>query len=1042
MHTPVEQTALGPEAVAAAAQRLVHQLRAAAAAAAARQRWLVAAMVGLAIAIAAIAACSSSLPEPLALAAQMALVLLALALMVGLLSQQRPGPDARSLATAAAQLERSLYLFRTLLQTCPERYLWLGQQVTQTQLQWQAQLAGVDLPASAVELAALPDLLAAEYLAERLAPQLPLLAQQLDRAKARRWWLQLAGLLSAIAGVGLPLLGPVGMAASAIAGAMTLGSLLGWQLADLDRQIAGLSQRQQALAQRQDHWRSLPIAAWTAAHFVQQVMWVEMVLALPLEQLSPALPALAFEVEPDLLQQVQQRLPASLEKAFAMAEPTPSAQPPITAAQALPEPPPKPPAPASKRGRPHVFVVMPFGRKQGAEGRWYDFNSIYQGLIKPAIEAAGFEAFRADEEEASGDIITDMFQELLLADMVVADLSIDNANAFYELGIRHALRRRGVVHIQAGRAYMPFDIFNVRTLPYHCDDSGGPDPAFIEKDRQALTKILLTTWNTDRSQSHSPIFNVLTGLSEPDRKMLQTPLARGYWQEYTNLQMRISTAQRQKRIGDVVLLAEEVSNPLIKEDIIVEAGAALRNMGNSALALKEYRQGLKLNPDNVTLRCEEALHLSHLGQFDEAIVKLEQLLRDVPTCVDAASKLARIYKDLWRRTWDKLEDASLRLQAAYESSFLLQKAIANYLRGYQLDQNEYYPGINALSMTVLLDHLAIASTVPSGDEDEAAFRRRLPALQGAVQFSLESALEKAPNDPWVALSLGELAVCLADFPQQVATAYRKALTLLWNNRFALRVAIDQLQLMQLLNFRPEHVQAGLMVLKTELERYSDQGHLLEPTDVEKLAQPNQVFLFSGHMIDRASRPKPRFPAAMEAEAAARIEVALDQLAADANSIGIVPGLACGGDILFVEACLKRGMKIEAYLPFESSVFIQESVGFAGDVWVERFYSVFNHPNVTIHLQIDRLGPVPEGDNAFERNNRWTLYSTLVYNIKAIRLIVLWDGQGGSGPGGTADMVQQVRQLGGIVEHLDTTKFDYWKQSPALKGAAVPLTEPL
>ncbi|HBL11573.1 MAG TPA: hypothetical protein DD379_09230, partial [Cyanobacteria bacterium UBA11162] len=86
---------------------------------------------------------------------------------------------------------------------------------------------------------------------------------------------------------------------------------------------------------------------------------------------------------------------------------------------------------------------MPFGRKKGPDGRWIDFNRIYQDLIKPALEEAGFESFRADEEAVSGDILTDMFQELLLADLVLADLSIDNANVFYELGIRHALRKRG-----------------------------------------------------------------------------------------------------------------------------------------------------------------------------------------------------------------------------------------------------------------------------------------------------------------------------------------------------------------------------------------------------------------------------------------------------------------------------------------------------------------------------------------------------------------------------------------------------------------------
>jgi len=181
--------------------------------------------------------------------------------------------------------------------------------------------------------------------------------------------------------------------------------------------------------------------------------------------------------------------------------------------------------------RPHAFVVMPFGKKKGADGSLYDFNAIYSELIKPTLESAGFESFRADEETTSGDILTDMFQELLLADLVLADMSIDNANVFYELGIRHALRKRGVAHIQAGRAYMPFDVFSVRTIPYHITPEGVPDPAFLEKDKAAIARLCRTTWASEPDRVHSPIFNLLTGLPEPDRMSLRTPLATGFWRE-------------------------------------------------------------------------------------------------------------------------------------------------------------------------------------------------------------------------------------------------------------------------------------------------------------------------------------------------------------------------------------------------------------------------------------------------------------------------------------------------------------------------------
>src|SRR5436309_11449486 len=100
----------------------------------------------------------------------------------------------------------------------------------------------------------------------------------------------------------------------------------------------------------------------------------------------------------------------------------------------------------------HAFVAMPFGTKEGI-----DFNRVYGELIKSSLESVGFEVFRADEERRAGNIHTDMFQELLLADLMVADLSIDNPNVWYELGVRHALRARGVIQIQCQREHMPFD---------------------------------------------------------------------------------------------------------------------------------------------------------------------------------------------------------------------------------------------------------------------------------------------------------------------------------------------------------------------------------------------------------------------------------------------------------------------------------------------------------------------------------------------------------------------------------------------------------
>ena len=140
----------------------------------------------------------------------------------------------------------------------------------------------------------------------------------------------------------------------------------------------------------------------------------------------------------------------------------------------------------------HAFVVMPFGTKPGVDGQLIDFNRVYDEYIGPALEAAGLEAFRADQEMRAGDIRTDMFQELLVADLVVADLSIDNPNVWYELGVRHALRARGVVIVCGGKVTTAFDLYTDRKLRYGVKD-GAPDPATLEDDKRKLTDMVKAT---------------------------------------------------------------------------------------------------------------------------------------------------------------------------------------------------------------------------------------------------------------------------------------------------------------------------------------------------------------------------------------------------------------------------------------------------------------------------------------------------------------------------------------------------------------------
>ena len=685
--------------------------------------------------------------------------------------------------------------------------------------------------------------------------------------------------------------------------------------------------------------------------------------------------------------------------------------------------------------RPHAFVIMPFGKKKGSDGSIYDFNAIYTHLIKPALEAAGFEAFRADEETASGDILTDMFQELLLADLCIADMSIDNANVFYELGIRHALRKRGVVHIQAGRAYMPFDVFNVRTIPYHITPEGVPDPEYLEKDKAAISRVTLDTWASDHEAIHSPIFNLLDGLAEPDRRMLRTPLAKGFWSEYDEWRERVTVAQRQKRLGDILLLTEEIRNPLIKEEALGEAGRALKNMGRHELALSQYRKGLEVNPRNFIFRREEAFCLNRLGRADEAIVRLESLLADIPSESEVIAYLGRIYKEIWYDSWREISDKDLRLKAAFESYHWLIKAFETYLKGYRFDLNQTYPGVNALTLGKVLIHLADRFDDKQAPDPEIQWVRNiLPELEGALVFALESRARDEKADYWTLISLAELHIHSADTVQQVGRAHRKALTASRRNQFFLQSTLGQLDMLRLLDMRREFVRAGINVLRGEMnrmlkEKFSEESQPKNRTGKSPKAKTKKrqgmVFLFTGYMVSYAGKTENQFPPDKEAELRQAINVVLDRHIAGPEDLAITTGLDAGSEIIFVECCTERGIFVEAYFPISESPYVRDFVSPAGEQWVERYFKMRNHPRVDEYYQPDCVGLPKEGDNVHERNNRWALYSALAYGIDNVRLVAVWDGRSES----CADldarlvkhMVDLMRDTGGMVEQINPGK---------------------
>jgi hypothetical protein len=385
---------------------------------------------------------------------------------------------------------------------------------------------------------------------------------------------------------------------------------------------------------------------------------------------------------------------------------------------------------------------------------------------------------------------------------------------------------------------------------------------------------------------------------------------------------------------------------------------------------------------------------------------------------EALSLKARNAKGNWRNAWQGLPPEKQR-EEALRSPFL-QQSFDAYASAFDEALNHFYSGLNALGMLKAQIDLATALPQvweePFEDEDEAERelakrQEQFRKLAAAVEISIDAAQARlkreGKSDVWVDISEADLCCLTSDKPKRVATAYRKALA--GAPAFAADAARAQLDLYQLLGVLPPNVTEALK----EFPAPQPQG-----------AKEERVLLFTGHMIDKADRAEPRFPASKEDVARQAIREAIEKERAIAPIAYGITGGASGGDILFHEVCAELGIPTRLYLALPREEYIVASVKSAGPQWVERFNQLLNkHPETRI---LSETGELPswlvereDKYNLWHRNSLWLLHNALAEQDQSVTLIALWNGKTGDGPGGTADLVDQAGQRGSKVVILDT-----------------------
>ncbi|CAE6872317.1 tetratricopeptide repeat-containing protein [Paraburkholderia domus] len=315
------------------------------------------------------------------------------------------------------------------------------------------------------------------------------------------------------------------------------------------------------------------------------------------------------------------------------------------------------------------FVIMGFGKKTDYEtGRTLDLNATYGEIIKPAALEAGLRCIRADEVMNSGHIDLQMYEMLLRADLVIADISTGNANALYELGVRHALRRFSTIIMKESKGRLYFDLDHVNTFSYdHLGEDIGAGEA--RRAKAALRDLIENLIAEPRPDS--PVYTFIPRLIQP----------RLSDEQFEELVQR--TEENEEQFASLVRSGEQA----LRED---RFGDAVRDFSIVA----DMKSGDAYLLQQLALATYKGKEPSPIAALVNALKIINTLNPETSNDPETLGIAGAIHKRLWTITNDRAE---------------LEVAMIYYGRGFEI-RKDYYNGEN---FALCLSYRATIETEPS-----------------------------------------------------------------------------------------------------------------------------------------------------------------------------------------------------------------------------------------------------------------------------------------------------------------------------------------
>lgn len=307
-------------------------------------------------------------------------------------------------------------------------------------------------------------------------------------------------------------------------------------------------------------------------------------------------------------------------------------------------------------GQKTCFVVMGFGEKtdfQANPQRVLNLNRTFEDIIEPAVTESGLECIRADKIIHSKLIDQPMYENLLEADLVIADLSTSNANALYELGVRHGLKARSTIVMAEQSFAFPFDLNHLSIAKYtHL----GTEIGFQEvmRMRKVLKeRIAASLADTD---ADSPVFKFLPQLLGGGAAIAPAPS---------------SPRADDKSLADLLDMFKQAKSKAKKP---VD--------WQGVFEILERIEKLQPNDPYVVQQLALATYKSEFPGVISSLQRAKEILAALKPDTTSDAETAGLWGAIHKRLWSKGKDPAD-----------LDRAIRSYGRGYYI-KDDYYNGIN------------------------------------------------------------------------------------------------------------------------------------------------------------------------------------------------------------------------------------------------------------------------------------------------------------------------------------------------------------